>query len=103
LARSPRVLLLDEASSNVDFETDAKIQATIRESFASSTLLTVAHRLRTVIDYDRILVLEKGQVAEFDTPASLIDRDGSIFRSMCQQTGEFDTLRDIAHSKASSH
>ncbi|KAI8873306.1 hypothetical protein GQ42DRAFT_176544 [Ramicandelaber brevisporus] len=103
LARSPRVLLLDEASSNVDFETDAKIQATIRESFASSTLLTVAHRLRTVIDYDRILVLEKGQVAEFDTPASLIDRDGSIFRSMCQQTGEFDTLRDIAHSKAASH
>ncbi|KAI8873400.1 hypothetical protein GQ42DRAFT_160563 [Ramicandelaber brevisporus] len=100
LARSPRLLLLDEASSNVDFETDAKIQTTIRESFANSTILCVAHRLRTVVDYDRILVLDRGQVAEFDDPATLIEREGSIFRDMCMQTGEFEVLKTMAKTKS---
>lgn len=59
---------MDEATASVDFATDEAIQAAIRTEFKSSTLLTIAHRLSSVIDYDRLLVLSDGKVAEFDTP-----------------------------------
>lgn len=59
---------MDEATASVDFATDEAIQAAIRSEFKSSTLLTIAHRLSSVIDYDRLLVLSDGKVAEFDTP-----------------------------------
>lgn len=62
LLRRSSIIILDEATSSIDFETDAKIQATIREEFNDALLLTVAHRLRTVIDYDRLIVLDKGEV-----------------------------------------
>jgi ABC-type multidrug transport system fused ATPase/permease subunit len=64
--------LQDEATSNVDNGTDGTIQATIRSAFASCTVLTIAHRLHTIIDSDRILVLEAGQLLEFDTPNTLL-------------------------------
>jgi len=60
--------IMDEATASVDFATDEAIQAAIRSEFKSSTLLTIAHRLSSVIDYDRLLVLSDGKVAEFDTP-----------------------------------
>lgn len=60
--------IMDEATASVDFATDEAIQAAIRTEFKSSTLLTIAHRLSSVIDYDRLLVLSDGKVAEFDTP-----------------------------------
>jgi ABC-type multidrug transport system fused ATPase/permease subunit len=59
---------MDEATASVDFATDEAIQKAIRSEFKSSTLLTIAHRLSSVIDYDRLLVLSDGKVAEFDTP-----------------------------------
>jgi energy-coupling factor transporter ATP-binding protein EcfA2 len=59
---------MDEATASVDFATDEAIQSAIRSEFKSSTLLTIAHRLSSVIDYDRLLVLSDGKVAEFDTP-----------------------------------
>lgn len=59
---------MDEATASVDFATDEAIQAAIRSEFKDSTLLTIAHRLSSVIDYDRLLVLSEGAVAEFDTP-----------------------------------
>ena len=62
LLRQSSVIILDEATSSIDFATDKKIQQTIREEFTNSLLITVAHRLRTVIDYDRLIVLDKGQV-----------------------------------------
>ena len=72
-------MVLDEATSNVDRETDGLIQRLIREEFGGCTILTVAHRLETIRDADRVLVLEKGQVVEFESPEVLEGREGSLW------------------------
>lgn len=87
ILRSNKILVLDEATANVDPETDSLIQATIREKFADYTVLTIAHRLHTVMDSDKILVMNFGKVAEFDTPLNLLDLKDGIFRSMIHATG----------------
>lgn len=86
LVRRSRILVLDEATSSVDFETDAKIQRTISTEFTECTLLCIAHRLRTIINYDRVCVLDAGKVVEFDTPHNLFRTEGSIFKSMCERS-----------------
>ncbi|XP_036912751.1 ATP-binding cassette sub-family C member 3 isoform X2 [Sturnira hondurensis] len=86
LLRKSRILILDEATAAVDLETDDLIQATIRTQFETCTVLTIAHRLNTVMDHTRVLVLDKGTVAEFDSPASLIAARG-IFYGMARDTG----------------
>lgn len=91
---------MDEATSSIDFEMDKKIQRTIREEFKDTLLLTVAHRLHTIVDYDRLLVLDKGELVEFDSPFKLIHRDGGIFRSMCQKSGGFAELEAMARRKS---
>ncbi|KAH9476706.1 ATP-dependent bile acid permease [Psilocybe cubensis] len=95
IRRSP-IIIFDEATSSIDFETDSIIQATIREEFSGSLLLTVAHRLRTIIDYDRLIILDKGKIVEFDTPWNLIQKEDGVFRSMCMKTGTFSELEDAA-------
>ncbi|KAJ2754403.1 ATP-binding cassette glutathione S-conjugate transporter ycf1 [Coemansia pectinata] len=70
-----KILVLDEATANVDSETDRIMQSVIRQEFKDCTVLTIAHRLNTIMDSDRILVMDKGNVAEFDTPANLLARD----------------------------
>ncbi|KAH7927022.1 P-loop containing nucleoside triphosphate hydrolase protein [Leucogyrophana mollusca] len=100
LLRRSSIIILDEATSSIDFDTDAKIQATIREEFGESLLLTVAHRLRTVIDYDRLIVLDKGEIAEFDTPLNLIQKEDGIFRTMCVKSGSFLELEGAARAKS---
>ncbi|KAH7106077.1 P-loop containing nucleoside triphosphate hydrolase protein [Auriculariales sp. MPI-PUGE-AT-0066] len=100
LLRRSNIIIMDEATSSIDFETDAKIQATIREEFKNSLLLTVAHRLKTIADYDRLIVLDKGRIAEFDTPAQLILKKGGIFRDMALKSGIFSELESIARGKA---
>ncbi|KAF7343004.1 Oligomycin resistance ATP-dependent permease YOR1 [Mycena venus] len=85
LVRDSSVIVLDEATSNVDVETDAKVQRTIRTEFKHATLLCIAHRLNTIVYYDRILVMDAGKVVEFDTVLNLFDRSDSIFRSLCEQ------------------
>lgn len=87
LLRQSKILILDEATAAVDLETDDLIQKTIRTEFARCTILTIAHRLNTVIDYDRILLLEDGQVAEFDTPQNLMSDTSSKFYSMAKTAG----------------
>lgn len=61
-----------------------QIQRTIREEFAGAIVVTIAHRLRTVLDYDRIMVLGAGEIVEFDTPSVLVKKPGSVFREMCR-------------------
>ncbi|KAJ1797263.1 hypothetical protein LPJ59_003251, partial [Coemansia sp. RSA 2399] len=93
LVRRSKLIIMDEATASVDFDTDERIQRTIRgPEFANSTLFCVAHRLRTIIDYDKVLVLDRGKVAEFDTPHNLLQIENGIFRSMCKKTGEFEHL-----------
>ncbi|KAK8101300.1 hypothetical protein PG999_011674 [Apiospora kogelbergensis] len=93
----PKVMVLDEATSAVDMTTDALIQRSIREEFGDSTLIVIAHRLSTIADFDRILVLSDGVVAEFGTPKELWEADEGkgIFRGMCEESGEKDHLRAI--------
>ena len=66
-------MILDEATAAVDLETDDLIQTTIRKEFAGSSVLTIAHRLNTIMDYDRIMVLDKGELREFDSPDKLLE------------------------------
>lgn len=93
----PKVMVLDEATSAVDMATDARIQRSIREEFTASTLLVIAHRLSTIADFDRILVLSDGRVAEYGSPRELWERDGGkgVFRGMCEESGERDKLRAV--------
>ena len=86
LIRGSQIIICDEATSSVDFETDQKIQKTIVRGFKGKTLLCIAHRLKTIIGYDRILVMDAGNVAELDSPINLYDQ-GGIFRSMCDRSG----------------
>ncbi|CCO28320.1 ATP-dependent bile acid permease [Rhizoctonia solani AG-1 IB] len=102
LLRKSSVIIMDESTASVDFETDAKIQTTIREEFNQSILLTIAHRLRTIIDNDRILVLNAGRVVEFDTPANLLKKPDSIFHEMCKKSGDYDELLQMAEAKSRS-
>lgn len=84
LLRKTRVLILDEATAAVDLETDDLIQETIKTEFAECTVLTIAHRLNTIMDSTRVLVLDKGEVREFDTPSNLLKNKESIFYSMAK-------------------
>ncbi|OLN81740.1 ATP-dependent bile acid permease 3 [Colletotrichum chlorophyti] len=91
----PKVMVLDEATSAVDMTTDALIQRSIREEFNDSTLIVIAHRLSTIADFDRILVLSDGAVAEYGSPRELWDKEGGVFRGMCEESGEKDKLKNI--------
>ncbi|NXD03164.1 MRP6 protein, partial [Certhia familiaris] len=82
LLRKAKILILDEATAAVDLETDVQIQSMLRTQFRDSTVLTIAHRVNTILDCDRILVLENGQIAEFDTPEHLIAQKGLFYRLM---------------------
>ncbi|KAK0626574.1 hypothetical protein B0T14DRAFT_109157 [Immersiella caudata] len=87
LVRGSQIIVCDEATSSVDMETDDKIQATMAKGFRGKTLLCIAHRLRTIIGYDRICVMDKGRIAEMASPLELWKMEGGIFRGMCERSG----------------
>ncbi|KMU74808.1 ATP-dependent bile acid permease [Coccidioides immitis RMSCC 3703] len=91
LLKSPKVLMMDEATASIDYATDTKIQDTLRE-LKDNTIITIAHRLQTIIDYDKVLVLDHGEVIEFDGPWQLINKEGGVFRSMCENSGNMESL-----------
>jgi len=86
LLRKAKILLMDEATASVDVETDEIIQQTIKEKCVDATVLTIAHRINTILESDRVMVLDQGQVAEFDTPAKLVADTSSIFYSLLQES-----------------
>ncbi|KAF9100550.1 hypothetical protein BGX29_006497 [Mortierella sp. GBA35] len=88
LLRKSKVLVLDEATAAVDVETDDLIQKTIRTEFKDRTILTIAHRIKTVMDSDKILVLENGRVQEFEAPRTLLAQKESLFYRLAEQAGE---------------
>ncbi|KAH8995030.1 ABC transporter [Lactarius akahatsu] len=96
LVKDSKILILDEATASVDYETDRKIQETIADEFRDRTILCIAHRLRTIISYDRICVLDNGKIAEFGVPEDLYAQDG-IFRGMCEHSSI--TLDDIRRAR----
>ncbi|XP_063704489.1 probable multidrug resistance-associated protein lethal(2)03659 [Culicoides brevitarsis] len=98
LLRNNKILILDEATANVDPETDKFIQTTIREKFGHCTVLTIAHRLHTVMDSDKVLVMDAGQVIEFDHPHVLMQNRDGMLRKLVDKTGKQTAkmLKEIA-------
>ncbi|XP_025264055.1 multidrug resistance-associated protein 4 [Camponotus floridanus] len=88
ILQNNRILVLDEATANVDPTTDALIQTTIRKKFKTCTVLTIAHRLNTIMDSDKVLVMDHGQMLEFDHPYVLLQNEKSHFSAMVQETGK---------------
>lgn len=80
-------MILDEATAAVDLETDDLIQQTIRREFADCTVITIAHRLKTILDYNRIIVMSDGKIAEFDSPKQLLQDPKTRFASMAKDAG----------------
>lgn len=76
LLEKRKIVILDEANANVDFKTDRLIQDVIRSKFKNITVISIAHRVGTIIDYDQVLVLDEGRVVEFDRPSTLMNRKG---------------------------
>jgi ATP-binding cassette subfamily C (CFTR/MRP) protein 4 len=82
-----QIVVLDEATANIDPQTEELIYQTIREKFASCTVLTIAHKLKSVLDNDKILVLDKGEVIEFDEPSNLLADESTMFHKMAEEMG----------------
>lgn len=100
MLKKSKIILLDEATASVDFATDVLIQKTIREDFKGSTVITIAHRLNTVADYDMIMVLSFGELKEYDAPKTLLSNSESEFSRLVAETGENNAalIRAIANA-----
>ncbi|CAO1377283.1 unnamed protein product, partial [Diamesa hyperborea] len=96
ILRNNKILVLDEATANVDPKTDALIQRTIRQKFTNCTVLTIAHRLFTVMDSDKIMVMDNGFLKEYDIPYKLIQQPFGLFKDIIAATGESENLIKIA-------
>jgi ATP-binding cassette subfamily C (CFTR/MRP) protein 1 len=97
LVKDSQIIILDEATASTDAATDAKIQETIRREFKNKTILCIAHRLRTILSFDKILVMDAGTCREYAEPIELFQREDSVFRSLCL-TSDI-TLEDIQNAQ----
>lgn len=95
IVRKSKILMLDEATANVDLITDELIQRTIKSKFKDCTVLTIAHRLNTIMNSDIILVMDAGQVIEFDEPRNLLQKNDSYFSRIVEESGNAVNLRKI--------
>jgi ABC-type multidrug transport system fused ATPase/permease subunit len=98
LLKQPKLLLLDEATASIDGETDAFIQRMLRTRFPNTTLVTIAHRLNTIMDYDLVLVMDAGRAVEFGSPAELLEIQNGVFSELVDATGgeSSQALREMA-------
>ncbi|KAF9567761.1 pleiotropic drug resistance ABC transporter [Agrocybe pediades] len=102
MLRRTSIIILDEATSQIDTQLDAQIQRTIREEFAGAIVLTIAHRLNTIIDCDRVLVLDSGKVMEFDTLSTLLQKPHGMFHSLCRASADWPTISRLMNATNSS-
>ena len=100
--RKNKIVIIDEATANVDNETDRLIQETVKTKFEGCTLLIIAHRLRTIIDSDKILVVDKGICKKFGSPLELFKHEDLIFKSILYHTGPEESQYLIDHINSSS-
>jgi len=100
ILRRNKILVMDEATANIDMETDALIQETIKDEFKDCTVLTIAHRLHTIMECDKILIMEAGKVGEFDHAAKLLEKQDSLLSGLVEETGlkTAKKLKEIANS-----
>ncbi|KJA23280.1 hypothetical protein HYPSUDRAFT_201568 [Hypholoma sublateritium FD-334 SS-4] len=97
MVRGSKLLILDEATSAIDYKTDAVIQATLRHRLASDvTVITVAHRLQTIMDSDKIMVLDAGRIVEFDTPTALLRQEDGMLKALVNRSADKSTLHSMA-------
>ncbi|KAI8896540.1 P-loop containing nucleoside triphosphate hydrolase protein [Globomyces pollinis-pini] len=101
----PKILVMDEATASVDADADKLIQESIKTHFAQTTVLSIAHRLNTIIDFDRVLVLEKGELIEYDHPHTLLSKPDGLFSMLADATGPTNSglLREIAKTTFNSN
>ena len=99
IIEKPKILLMDEATSNIDPNTDKKLHKVIKEEFKDSTIITIAHRLDTIIDYDRVFVFDKGELVESGTPFEFLKDKNSIFNKMVRQNGKefYDRMINVVN------
>ncbi|KIJ66220.1 hypothetical protein HYDPIDRAFT_26589 [Hydnomerulius pinastri MD-312] len=93
--RKTSIIIMDEATSQIDSQLDDQIQYTIREELSDALVITIAHRLKTIIDYDRILVLDTGEITEFGPPKELLAKSGGAFREMCRRSADWPLFASI--------
>ncbi|CAG8925975.1 unnamed protein product [Penicillium salamii] len=82
MCKSSNLLIMDEATSSVDSETETLMQSVIREQFNGRTIIAIVHKLHTILDFDKIAVMENGRIVEYDSPAALLSREGSAFKAL---------------------
>ncbi|KAF7291603.1 hypothetical protein HMN09_01251400 [Mycena chlorophos] len=99
IVRRTPLVVLDEATSAIDFETDALIQRTLRTEFQGTTVISVAHRLQSVMDYDRVMVLDAGSIVEFGAPKELVAKEKGLLRAMVEESADRDVLLAMAGGK----
>ncbi|KAF9013114.1 hypothetical protein BDQ17DRAFT_1321012 [Cyathus striatus] len=100
MVRESKLLILDEATSAIDYKTDALIQDALRSKLSSDvTVITIAHRLETIMDADKIMVLDAGKLVEFDTPAALLQKKDGVFTHLVDNSGDSAALRAVAFGK----
>ncbi|KAJ7651661.1 hypothetical protein DFH06DRAFT_1270538 [Mycena polygramma] len=96
ILRRTNIIIMDEATSQIDSRLDDQIQKTIREELSGAIVITIAHRLKTIIDYDRILVLDDGELREFGSPKMLLQKSGGVFREMCRKSPDWPLFAAVA-------
>ncbi|KAF7337494.1 P-loop containing nucleoside triphosphate hydrolase protein [Mycena sanguinolenta] len=96
ILRRTNIIIMDEATSQIDTHLDDQIQQTIREELTGPIVITIAHRLKTIMDYDRILVLDDGELLEFGSPKILLQNTGGVFREMCRKSPDWPLFAAVA-------
>ncbi|EMD41580.1 hypothetical protein CERSUDRAFT_110129 [Gelatoporia subvermispora B] len=103
IVRQSKLLILDEATSAIDYATDAIIQRSLRTELGKDvTLLTIAHRLQTIMDADKIMVLDAGRIVEFDTPSALLENSKGMLRALVEESGDKEALLNMARGASAS-